>query len=336
VRGMRASFHWEEENMKSEYTFLTLRDRPELMDRAAAWFHEKWRVPKEAYLECMTAYLNRETEYGWYLCLDGERIVGGLGVIENDFHDRKDLTPNVCAVYTEADCRCQGIAGRLLNMAVDDMKAKGISPLYGILEGHRGQGYATEAVQAACHWAFLHPNVRSLEAETDAENAASQRVLEKCGFRPNGTFGEEGPRFSLAPMEVKTNILAEETFTELYSSVGWEPPCQEQIHIALQNSLATFTALEDGRPVGMVRLIGDGGMSFYIKDFAVHPDYQAKGVGKLLLNALEQFIRDSIEPGWAVSLELISTKEALPFYRKMGFEERPCEWDGPGMMKMLR
>ena len=217
------------------------------------------------------------------------------------------------------------------------LREDGIAEIgYGILEEHQGQGYATEAVQAACHWAFLHPDVRSLEAETDAENAASQRVLEKCGFRPNGTFGEEGPRFSLTPMEVKTSILTEETFTELYSSVGWEPPCQEQIHIALQNSLATFTALEDGRPVGMVRLIGDGGMSFYIKDFAVHPDYQAKGVGKLLLNALEQFIRDSIEPGWAVSLELISTKEALPFYRKMGFEERPCEWDGPGMMKMLR
>ena len=217
------------------------------------------------------------------------------------------------------------------------LREDGIAEIgYGILEAFQGQGYATEAVRAACRWAFLHPDVRSLEAETDAENAASQRVLEKCGFRPNGTFGEEGPRFSLAPMEVKTNILTEETFTELYSSVGWEPPCQEQIHIALQNSLATFTALEDGRPVGMVRLIGDGGMSFYIKDFAVHPDYQAKGAGKMLLNALEQFIRDSIEPGWAVSLELISTKEALPFYRRMGFEERPCEWDGPGMMKMLR
>ena len=217
------------------------------------------------------------------------------------------------------------------------LREDGIAEIgYGILEAFQGQGYATEAVRAACRWAFLHPDVRSLEAETDAENAASQRVLEKCGFRPNGTFGEEGPRFSLTPMEVKTSILTEETFTELYSSVGWEPPCQEQIRIALQNSLATFTALADGRPVGMVRLIGDGGMSFYIKDFAVHPDYQAKGVGKLLLNALEQFIRDSIEPGWAVSLELISTKEALPFYRKMGFEERPCEWDGPGMMKMLR
>ena len=116
-------------NLKA-YALIALRDRPELIDPAAAWFHEKWRVPTEAYLNCMTAYLNRETEYGWYLCLTGERIVGGLGVIENDFHDRKDLTPNVCAVYTEADCRCQGIAGRLLNMAVEDMRARGITPLY--------------------------------------------------------------------------------------------------------------------------------------------------------------------------------------------------------------
>ena len=110
--------------------FITLRDRPELMERAAAWFHEKWGVPEEAYVECMQAYLAGETEYGWYLCLDGERIIGGLGIIENDFHDRKDLAPNVCAVYTEEDCRCLGIAGQLLNMAVEDMCSRGITPLY--------------------------------------------------------------------------------------------------------------------------------------------------------------------------------------------------------------
>ena len=56
----------------------------------------------------------------------------------------------------------------------------------------------------------------------------------------------------------------------------------------------------------------------------------------LLIRALESYIRDTVVPGWAVSLELISTKDAVPFYRRMGFEERPCEWDGPGMMKMLR
>ena len=70
----------------NKYTYITLRDRPQLRDRAAEWFHCKWGVPQEAYLECMEDYLNNETEYGWYLCLDGDRIIGGLGVIENDFH----------------------------------------------------------------------------------------------------------------------------------------------------------------------------------------------------------------------------------------------------------
>ena len=107
-----------------------LRQKPELKEAAAAWFHDKWGVPQEAYLECMKAYINNETEYGWYLCLDSGRIAGGLGVIENDFHDRKDLAPNVCAVYTEKEYRCQGIAGQLLDIVVKDMKSKGITPIY--------------------------------------------------------------------------------------------------------------------------------------------------------------------------------------------------------------
>ena len=78
------------------------------------------------------------------------------------------------------------------------LRKDGIAEIgYGILEQHQGQGYATEAVRAACRWAFGHAEVTSLEAETDAGNAASQRVLEKCGFRPNGTIGAEGPRFTL-------------------------------------------------------------------------------------------------------------------------------------------
>ena len=119
------------------YAYITLRQRPELMDRAAAWFQEKWGVPQAAYIECMRAYLNQETEYGWYLCLFGDRIVGGMGVIEHDFHDRKDLTPNVCAVYTEPGHRRRGIAGRLLNLVVEDMRKKGVSPLY-LVTDHRG------------------------------------------------------------------------------------------------------------------------------------------------------------------------------------------------------
>lgn len=116
--------------MMKKYSYITLMEKPMIKDLAAEWFHCKWGIPKEAYRECMNAYLNKETAYGWYLCLDGEKIVAGLGVIENDFHNRKDLAPNVCAVYTEEEYRCQGIAGNLLHMAVADMKNKGITPIY--------------------------------------------------------------------------------------------------------------------------------------------------------------------------------------------------------------
>ena len=121
----------------NKYKYVTIRDRPDLIDAAAEWFHEKWHVPQSAYLECMERYLKKDTEYGWYLCLDGKTIVGGLGVIENDFHNRKDLVPNVCAVYTEEAHRDKGIAGHLLNMVVEDMREKGIIPLY-LVTDHTG------------------------------------------------------------------------------------------------------------------------------------------------------------------------------------------------------
>ena len=123
--------------MKKKYDYLTLREKRDLKEAAAQWFHRKWGVPAEAYLECMDSYLNMETEYGWYLCMDGDKIVGGLGVIENDFHDRKDLSPNICAVFTEEEYRRKGIAGNLLNMAVEDLRARGKSPVY-LVTDHTG------------------------------------------------------------------------------------------------------------------------------------------------------------------------------------------------------
>ena len=95
------------------------------------------RVPETAYLACMDSYLDRESELGWYLCLDGDRIVAGLGVIENDFHDRKDLSPNICAVYTDEPHRRRGIMGRLLELAMADLRSHGVSPVY-LVTNHVG------------------------------------------------------------------------------------------------------------------------------------------------------------------------------------------------------
>ena len=68
---------------------------------------------------------------------------------------------------------------------------------YGIQPEYEGRGYTTEALQALTKWAFGQKDVVFVEAETAPDNKASQRVLEKCGFVPDGTPGEEGPRFML-------------------------------------------------------------------------------------------------------------------------------------------
>ena len=65
------------------------------------------------------------------------RLFGGIGVIENDFHNRKDLTPNVCAVYVEENYRCQGIAGKLLEYVCEDMRSFGTKTLY-LITDHTG------------------------------------------------------------------------------------------------------------------------------------------------------------------------------------------------------
>ncbi len=98
-----------------EYRIIRFVDNPEL----------------EAYLESMEQCLAQKSPVPqWYAAVEGGRIIGGLGVIENDFHDRKDLAPNVCAVYTEPDWRGRGVAGALLQYVCADMREKGIATLY--------------------------------------------------------------------------------------------------------------------------------------------------------------------------------------------------------------
>ena len=84
---------------------------------------------------------------------------------------------------------------------VGDLSFKGLNANgmveigYGVREELRGCGFATEAVGAATAWALRQPGVLRVEAETEPDALASQRVLQKCGFAPSGAVGDEGPRF---------------------------------------------------------------------------------------------------------------------------------------------
>ena len=115
----------------TEAEIFCLRDRPAYREAAGRWFHEKWGVPLAEYRRSIDACLAGPGPVPqWYLAVQGGRIVGGAGVIDNDFHDRKDLTPNLCALYVEPDCRGRGLAGALLAAACADMARRGFAALY--------------------------------------------------------------------------------------------------------------------------------------------------------------------------------------------------------------
>ncbi|MBT9776108.1 GNAT family N-acetyltransferase [Clostridium sp. MCC353] len=110
---------------------LKVRENCELAYRAAEWFHSKWGIPVEAYEESINECLEKKKSVPqWYAAFENGEMIGGVGVIENDFHNRKDLTPNVCALYVEKEYRCKGIAGKLLQCVCDDMNSNGIDTLY--------------------------------------------------------------------------------------------------------------------------------------------------------------------------------------------------------------
>ena len=134
--------------MFCEADIINLNDHPELTERYAQWQHGKWGVSVKAYLDSMAeAKISQSGVPAWYAILDRDgKIIAGLGVIENDFHKRTDLAPNVCAVYVEEGWRKQGLARLLLNHVCEELAKKGIHDAY-LITTH-------ENFYECCGWSF--------------------------------------------------------------------------------------------------------------------------------------------------------------------------------------
>lgn len=132
-----------------KYKIQILGEHPEQIPEAARWFSEKWEIPEAAYAESMGAHAaDGEHIPRWYVALDADgKIIAGAGMIDNDFHDHTDLSPNLCALYVEEAQRRQGIAKALLDFARADAKKLGFERLYLVTEH-------TEFYEK-CGWQFL-------------------------------------------------------------------------------------------------------------------------------------------------------------------------------------
>jgi len=103
----------------------------ELINDLAVFFHNKWKVPVEAYVDSMNASLKSSNGVpAWYYVICNNEIIAGLGVIENDFHKRLDLTPNICAVYVKEEYQGNGICRGMLDFVCEDLKKHNINDVY--------------------------------------------------------------------------------------------------------------------------------------------------------------------------------------------------------------
>jgi RimJ/RimL family protein N-acetyltransferase len=62
---------------------------------------------------------------------------------------------------------------------------------YHIRKEYRNKGYSTEACRAIINFCFKNLKFRKIYADTDPDNFASQRVLEKLGFKLEGKIREK-------------------------------------------------------------------------------------------------------------------------------------------------
>jgi len=123
----------------------------------------------------------------------------------------------------------------------------------------------------------------------------------------------------LSDLIIRHNELSAEEFVYLWESVWGQAPTLEQAKLATDNTLFRVSVFDGDQIAAMARVIGDLGLCYYIKDVVVSPDYQGKGIGRLLINELLKFVNENGVPDTRISVELCAMPDKIPFYEKFGF-----------------
>ena len=125
--------------------------------------------------------------------------------------------------------------------------------------------------------------------------------------------------------------ISVEEYHTLREAVGWGALCPEQAQLGLDHTAYLAACCIDGEAVGCARLLWDHGYMAYIADVMVLPEHQGEGIGRHMIEMILAFLRSQIKEGWRMMAVLVATKGREPFYRKLGFRERPDGESGAGM-----
>lgn len=121
-----------------------------------------------------------------------------------------------------------------------------------------------------------------------------------------------------SPYTIRLAIPAIATYQLLRVAAGMSAKSTEAAAKGLPNSLFAVQVLLGDEVVGMGRIIGDGGCFFQVVDIAVLPAHQGKGLGKLIMREIMQFIETDVPQSAYVSL--IADGQAQELYAQFGFQ----------------
>ena len=129
----------------------------------------------------------------------------------------------------------------------------------------------------------------------------------------------------MSELVIKHNELTAEEFIFLWETVWGDSPSLEQTRLAMEHTLFRVSIYDGNEIVAMARMIGDMGLDYYIKDVVVKPEYQGKGIGRLLINELFKFIKENGISDTNIFVELCAMPDKIPFYKKFGFEANEAQ-----------
>jgi ribosomal protein S18 acetylase RimI-like enzyme len=116
---------------------------------------------------------------------------------------------------------------------------------------------------------------------------------------------------------LRKEIPSVENYIAIRVAAGLSRKSEEAAKTGLQNSLFSVVAYSGETPIGLGRVIGDGGCFFQVTDIAVLPSHQRKGVGNMIMLAVMEYLYANAPKTAYVSL--MADHGTPLFYRRYGF-----------------